>query len=44
MMDHPNIGKVLEAGATDTGWPYFVMELVRSVKITDSARDVRRRA
>jgi eukaryotic-like serine/threonine-protein kinase len=35
MMDHPNIAKVLEAGATDTGRPYFVMELVRGVKITD---------
>ena len=29
MMDHPNIAKVLDAGATDTGRPYFVMELVR---------------
>src|SRR5208282_3586376 len=29
LMDHPNIAKVLEAGATDTGRPYFVMELVR---------------
>jgi serine/threonine protein kinase len=27
MMDHPNIAKVLDAGATDTGRPYFVMEL-----------------
>ena len=35
-MDHPNIAKVLDAGATDTGRPYFVMELVRGVKITDS--------
>jgi serine/threonine protein kinase len=35
LMDHPNIAKVLEAGATDTGRPYFVMELVRGVKITD---------
>jgi hypothetical protein len=26
MMDHPNIAKVLDAGATDTGRPYFVME------------------
>src|SRR5262245_8465996 len=31
MMDHPNIAKVLDAGATDTGRPYFVMELVRGV-------------
>jgi len=35
MMDHPNIAKVFDAGATDTGRPFFVMELVRGVKITD---------
>src|ERR1044071_4184003 len=35
LMDHPNIAKVFDAGATDTGRPYFVMELVRGVKITD---------
>jgi serine/threonine protein kinase/WD40 repeat protein len=35
LMDHPNIAKVLDAGATDKGRPYFVMELVRGVKITD---------
>src|SRR6185295_3132923 len=34
MMDHPNIAKVLDAGATQFGRPYFVMELVRGVKIT----------
>jgi serine/threonine protein kinase/tetratricopeptide (TPR) repeat protein len=34
MMDHPNIAKVLDAGATDTGRPYFVMELVKGVPIT----------
>ena len=34
MMDHPNIAKVLDAGATETGRPYFVMELVRGVPIT----------
>jgi serine/threonine protein kinase len=34
MMDHPNIAKVLDAGATDTGRPYFVMELVTGVSIT----------
>src|SRR5439155_22217513 len=33
MMDHPNIAKVLDAGATDTGRPFFVMELVRGIKI-----------
>jgi hypothetical protein len=35
MMDHPNIAKVFDAGATETGRPYFVMELVRGMKITD---------
>src|SRR6266567_2546253 len=35
MMDHPNIAKVLDAGATENGRPYFVMELVRGVKITE---------
>jgi WD40 repeat protein len=35
LMDHPNIAKVLDAGATAAGRPYFVMELVRGVKITD---------
>ncbi len=35
MMDHENIARVLDAGATDFGRPYFVMELVRGVPITD---------
>jgi serine/threonine protein kinase/WD40 repeat protein len=35
MMDHPNIAKVLDAGSTDAGRPYFVMELVRGIRITD---------
>jgi WD40 repeat protein len=35
MMDHPNIAKVFDAGATETGRPYFVMELVRGIPITD---------
>jgi len=35
LMEHPNIAKVLDAGATETGRPYFVMELVRGIKITD---------
>jgi WD40 repeat protein/serine/threonine protein kinase len=34
MMDHPNIAKVHDAGATATGRPYFVMELVRGITIT----------
>ena len=35
LMDHPNIARVFDGGATDTGRPYFVMELVRGVPITD---------
>src|SRR6266478_6808880 len=34
MMDHPNIAKVFDAGATENGRPFFVMELVRGVPIT----------
>ncbi|MEZ5328112.1 MAG: serine/threonine-protein kinase [Verrucomicrobiales bacterium] len=34
MMEHPNIAKVFDAGATDAGRPYFVMELVRGLPIT----------
>jgi serine/threonine protein kinase/tetratricopeptide (TPR) repeat protein len=34
VMDHPSIARVLDAGATDSGRPYFVMELVRGVPIT----------
>jgi serine/threonine protein kinase/tetratricopeptide (TPR) repeat protein len=37
VMDHPNIAQVLDGGATETGRPYFVMELVRGVPITDYA-------
>jgi serine/threonine protein kinase/WD40 repeat protein len=39
MMDHPNIAKVLDAGATPFGRPFFVMELVRGVKVTDYCDD-----
>jgi len=35
LMDHPNIAKVFDAGATESGRPYFVMELVRGIKITE---------
>ena len=35
LMDHPNIARVLDAGATDSGRPYFVMELVRGIPITE---------
>ncbi len=34
LMDHPNIAKVLDAGTTENGRPYFVMELVKGVPIT----------
>jgi serine/threonine protein kinase len=35
LMDHPNIARVLDAGATESGRPFFVMELVRGIPITD---------
>ena len=35
MMDHPNIARVFDAGATAAGRPYFVMELVRGVRVTE---------
>ena len=35
MMDHPNIARVLDGGAADSGRPYFVMELVKGVPITE---------
>jgi eukaryotic-like serine/threonine-protein kinase len=41
MMDHVNIARVLDAGATDTGRPYFVMELVHGVPITKYCDDNR---
>jgi len=34
LMDHPNIARVLDAGSTETGQPYFVMELIKGVPIT----------
>src|SRR5436305_2099775 len=37
LMDHPNIAKVFDAGTTESGRPYFVMELVRGVPITEQA-------
>ncbi len=39
MMDHPNIAKVLDAGTTESGRPYFVMELVNGVPITEYCDD-----
>src|SRR5262249_32966758 len=41
LMDHPNIARVLDAGATASGRPYFVMELVRGVAITQFCDDGR---
>jgi WD40 repeat protein/serine/threonine protein kinase len=41
MMDHTNIARVLDAGATDAGRPYFVMELVRGIPITQFCDDNR---
>ncbi|MFC1637085.1 protein kinase, partial [Planctomycetota bacterium] len=35
MMDHPNIANVLDAGATDMGRPYFVMDVVKGTSITE---------
>jgi len=35
IMEHPNIAKMLDAGTTDTGLPYFVMELVNGIPITE---------
>jgi serine/threonine protein kinase len=35
LMDHPNIARVLDAGATESGRPYFVMELVKGITITE---------
>src|SRR3989454_9305108 len=35
LMDHPNIARIFDAGATESCRPYFVMELVRGIKITE---------
>ncbi len=35
LMDHPNIAKIFDAGATESGRPYFVMQLIRGIKITE---------
>jgi serine/threonine protein kinase len=47
LMDHPNIARVLDAGATAAGRPYFVMELVSGIKVTtycdEQALDARQR-
>ena len=41
MMEHPSIAKVLDAGSTETGRPYFVMELVHGVPITEFCNENR---
>ena len=41
MMDHPNIARMLDAGTTDGGRPYFVMELIRGIPITHYCDEVR---
>src|SRR5215472_950316 len=35
LMDHPNIAKVFDGGATETGRPYFAMELVKGIPVTE---------
>ena len=39
LMDHPNIAKVLDAGTTERGHPFFVMELVKGVPLTQFCDD-----
>lgn len=41
LMDHPNIARVLDGGATETGRPYFVMEWVKGSRITDYCDEMR---
>jgi eukaryotic-like serine/threonine-protein kinase len=41
LMEHPNIARVLDGGATRGGLPYFVMELVRGVRITEFCEEAR---
>src|SRR5262249_58487702 len=41
LMNHPNIATVLDAGTSEAGLPYFVMELVKGVPITEYCDDVR---
>src|SRR5439155_16235220 len=41
LMDHPNIARVLDAGTTANGLPFFVMELVKGVPITTYCDDYR---
>jgi eukaryotic-like serine/threonine-protein kinase len=41
LMDHPNIARIIDAGATELGRPYFVMELVPGIPITRYSRETR---
>ncbi|MCC6233974.1 MAG: tetratricopeptide repeat protein, partial [Verrucomicrobiales bacterium] len=41
LMDHPHIARVLDAGSTDSGRPYFVMELVSGMRLTDHCDQLR---
>lgn len=41
LMDHPNIARVLDAGATDSGRPYFAMELVRGIPLNEFCEERR---
>jgi serine/threonine protein kinase len=41
MMDHPNIARIYDGGTTDTGRPYFVMELVRGIPVTNYCDEAR---
>ncbi len=41
LLDHPNVAKVFDAGATAEGRPYFVMELVRGIRITEYCAQIR---
>lgn len=41
LMDHPGIARIYDAGATDSGRPFFVMELVRGARITDYCHEQR---
>ena len=41
MMDHPSINKIFDAGATESGRPYFVMELVRGTQSQNTAISIR---
>ena len=39
LMEHPNIAQVYDAGTTDAGRPYFVMELVRGISVTEFCKE-----